>query len=150
MKPHGQRGNEGLALWFGLGDEGHVQITHAVEVFGPGFFTAPFFMSLSMRAMAALTDLAEEHGVFLAAQIHSHPGTFVDLSELDEAHGIRTPDYLSVVCPYYAQRPIARLDECGLHVFERDRYRRLASDEIERRVTVRGTQLTKLRLEVHL
>lgn len=148
MRPYGARGNEGLALWFGCGDEQDVHITHVVEVFGPGFYTAPLFMSLSMRAMAALTDLAEKHGVFLAGQIHSHPGTFIDLSELDEAHGIRTPDYLSVVCPFYAQRNIAGLHECGVHVFDRDRYRRLAADEIDRRIMVRGAPLTKLRLEV--
>ena len=149
MRPHGARGNEGLALWFGSGDDYHVHITHVVEVFGPGFFTAPHFMSLSMRAMTVLTEFAEKQGVFLAGQIHSHPGSFVDLSELDEVHGIRTPDYLSIVCPYYAQRRIAGLHECGVHVFERDRYRRLAADEIERRIMVRGAPLTILRLEVH-
>lgn len=148
MRPHGARGNEGLALWFGRGDEHRVHITHAVEMFGPGFVTAPLYMSLSMRAMSALTELAEKHGVFLAGQIHSHPGTFIDLSELDEVHGIRTPDYLSVVCPHYAQPCIAGLHECGVHVFERDRYRRLAADEIERRIMVRGAPLTKLRVEV--
>lgn len=148
MRPHGARGNEGLALWFGDGDERHVRITHAVEVFGPGFATTPLYMSLSMRAMAALTDLAEKHRVFLAGQIHSHPGTFTDLSALDEAHGIRTPDYLSAVCPYYAQRHLTGLDECGMHVFERDRYHRLSVEEIARRITIRSVPLMKLRLEV--
>jgi hypothetical protein len=101
-----------------------------------------------MRAMVALTELAEKHGVFLAGQIHSHPGNFIDLSELDEVHGLRTPGYLSVVCPYYAQRRISGLHDCGVHVFEPDGYRRLAADEIERRITVRDASLTKLRLEV--
>ncbi|MEQ1801888.1 MAG: hypothetical protein ABL989_08200 [Gammaproteobacteria bacterium] len=148
MRPHGTRGNEGLALWFGRGDEQHVQITLAVEVSGAGFFTTPLYMSLSMRAMAALTDLAEKHGVFLAGQIHSHPGSFIDLSELDQAQGIRAPDYLSVVCPYYAQRHVAGLHECGVHVFERARYRRLAAEEIAQRIVVANTPLAKLRLEV--
>ena len=148
MRPHGARGNEGLALWFGRGDERDVQITLAVEVCGAGFLTTPLFMKLSMRAMAALTDLAEKRGVFLAGQIHSHPGSFIDLSELDEAQGIRTPDYLSVVCPYYAQRHVAGLHECGVHVFEGARYRRLATEEILRRITVATAPLAKLRLEV--
>jgi proteasome lid subunit RPN8/RPN11 len=148
MRPHGVRGNEGLALWFGRGDERRVQITLAVEVCGAGFRTTPLFMSLSMRAMAALTDLAEKHGVFLAGQIHSHPGSFIDLSELDEAQGIRTPNYLSVVCPYYAQRDVTDLHECGVHVFEGVRYRRLAADEIMRRIVVVNAPLATLRLEV--
>jgi len=150
MRPHGARGNEGLALWFGSGDERHVQFTHVVEVLGPGFTTMPLYMSLSLRAMAALTDLAEKHGMFLAGQIHAHPATFIDLSELDEAQGIRTPDYLSVVCPHYAQRRIAGLEACGVHVFERDRYRRMSIQEIARRIVVRDAPLTVLRLEVPL
>jgi proteasome lid subunit RPN8/RPN11 len=148
MRPHGARGNEGLALWFGRGDERRVKITLAVEVCGAGFLTTPLFMSLSMRAMAALTDLAEKRRVFLAGQIHSHPGSFIDLSELDEAKGIRTPNYLSVVCPYYAQRDVAGLHECGVHVFEGAQYRRLAAEEIARRIAIANAPLAKLRLEV--
>src|SRR5262249_35967037 len=146
MCPHGVRGNEGLSLWFGDGDERRVQITHAVEVFGSGFITTPLYMSLSMRAMAALTDLAEKHRIFLAGQIHSHPGTFTDLSELDKACGIRTPNYLSVVCPYYAQRRMTAWKDCGVHVFEQARYRRLSINEVAHRINFRQVLLTKFRL----
>jgi proteasome lid subunit RPN8/RPN11 len=148
MRPHGAHGNEGLALWFGGGDERHVQFSHVVEVFGPGFTTTPLYMSLSMRAMAALTEFADRNGVFLAGQIHSHPGTFIDLSELDEVHGIRAPDYLSVVCPFYAQRALDGLEACGVHIFDRNRYRRLGADELRRRLEVREVAFKKVRLEV--
>ncbi|MBS0418659.1 MAG: hypothetical protein JSR66_13180 [Proteobacteria bacterium] len=148
MRPHGARGNEGLALWFGSGDERHVQFTHIVEVFGPGFTTTPLYMSLSLHAMAALTDFADGHGVFLAGQIHSHPGKFIELSELDEAHGIRVPGYLSVVCPFYAQRALEGLGSCGVHTFDGNRYRRMEVDEVRRRIEVRKVPLKKLRLEV--
>jgi len=148
MQPHGQRGNEGLALWFGQGDEREVQFTHVVDIFGPGFRTTPLYMSLTWRAMATLTDFADRHGIFLAGQIHSHPGTFVDLSQLDQAHGIRVPDYLSVVCPYYAQDPHTVLDACGVHLFEMNRYRRMGTDELRRRLVLRDAPLQSVRLEV--
>lgn len=148
MQPNGARGIEGLALWFGVGDEREVQFTHVVEIFGPGFTAAPLFMRLSLRAMAALTEFAERQGVFLAGQIHSHPGTFTELSELDQAHGIRVPHYLSVVCPYYAQTTLDSLLPCGVHTFEGDRYRRMEADEIHRRIVVRELHIQKVRLEV--
>lgn len=148
MQPHGARGNEGLALWFGVDSGQSVRITHAVEVFGRGFQTTPLFMSLSMRAMASLTEFADQRKVFLAGQIHSHPGTLLDLSELDEAKGIRTPNYLSVVCPFYAQRPEIALSACGVHVFERNRYRRMATAEITRRIRFDSAPVHKLRVEV--
>lgn len=53
-----------------------------------------------------------------------------------------------MVCPYYAQRRIAGLHECGVHVFDRDHSQRLAADDIDRRIMVRGAPLTNLRLEV--
>ena len=148
MRPRGARGNEGLALWFGHGDERHVRFTHVVEVFGRGFTTTPLYMSLSLRAMATLTEFAAQHDVFLAGQIHSHPGRFVDLSDLDQVHGIRVPDYLSIVCPFYAQRALESLDCCGVHLFESQRYRRLGADEVSRRIAVREAPLQKFRLEV--
>lgn len=148
MRPHGMVGNEGLALWFGTADGDCADVTHLVEVSGPGFRTTPLYMSLSLRAMMVLTDLAEKLDAFLIGQIHSHPERFLDLSELDKTHGIRSPDYLSVVCPYYAQRDLSGFDDCGVHVFENRCYRRMSPDEISRRLIVREAHITKIRCEV--
>jgi proteasome lid subunit RPN8/RPN11 len=147
MRPHGALGNEGLALWLGRAEGTRVDVEHVVEVWGVGFQTSPLFMSLSMRAMASLTDLAEYVGAYLVGQIHSHPRTFVDLSELDESHGIRIPNYLSLVCPYYAQRD-STIGECGVHVFEDRAYRRLEPVEAENRITVTTSRVNKIYLEV--
>src|SRR5205814_4489615 len=98
--------------------------------------------------MAALTDLAERLGVFLAGQIHSHPARFVELSELDKVHGIRVPNYLSVVCPFYAQRNLASLVECSIHEFENDRYRRLEPNEVAARLSFSPPPVTPLHQEV--
>lgn len=147
MRPHGAVGNEGLALWLGTGSGARAEITHVVEVRGAGFRTSPLFMSLSMRAMASLTELADRQGAYLVGQIHSHPGTLLNLSELDEEHGIRIPDYLSVVCPYYAQRNSA-LGDCGIHVFEGRSYRRLNRAEAEHRITATASRVNKIFIEV--
>jgi len=148
MRPHGALGNEGLALWFGVDEGERVEISHVVDVSGPGFQTTPLYMSLSLGAMAALTDLAEQLDVALVGQIHSHPARFLDLSPVDQRQGIRSPNYLSAVCPYYAQRPVDRFDECGVHVFEDQRYRRMSGDEMSRRLVVHNLPVSVIHFEV--
>lgn len=149
MRPHGARGNEGLALWLGTSDDPlQATVSHVVELYGSGFLTSPLHMRLSLRAMAALTDLADRLGVYLVGQIHSHPGTFIDLSELDKAQGMRIPDYLSVVCPHYAQRSETTFGDCGVHVFESTGYRWLPPADAARRILYSETKVTVLRYEV--
>ena len=150
MRPHGAQGNEGLALWLGTSDDAQrVTVTHALEIYGSGFVTAPLEMRLSLRAMATLTGLADRLGRYLVGQIHSHPGNFTDLSVVDKERGIRVPDYLSVVCPHYAQRSDVTLGDCGLHMFEGAKYRRLSSAEISRQVFQVGECVNIVRCEVN-
>lgn len=148
MRPHGVVGNEGLALWFGTVNGARINITHVVDVYGPGFRTTPLYMALSLRAMAALTNLAEQLDAFLVGQIHSHPERLLDLSEIDKAKGIRSPDYLSIVCPYYAQRNLSSFADCGAHVFEKRNYRRMLQDEIPQRLIVCNSVATTIRFKV--
>ncbi len=150
MRPHGALGNEGLALWFGNADDSQVNVTHVINVYGPGFRTTPLYMSLSLRSMTVLTDFAEQLDIFLVGQIHSHPGRLLDLSELDQEHGIRIPDYLSMVCPFYAQRDLSGLDECSAHVFEGRSYRRMPPEEVSRRLIVNDTSVITVDCEVPL
>lgn len=148
MRPHGIQGNEGLALWLGRSDGEIATITHVVAPCGPGFQTTPLHMHLSFGAMARLTELASRLGIYLVGQIHSHPGLFLDLSEVDEELGIRCQDYLSVVCPYYAQRQLDSFEECGVHVFDDNRYRRLALPELRCRVRPSNSLVELIHLEV--
>jgi hypothetical protein len=149
MRPAGRAGNEGLALWMGTGDDDSVVVTHVFGVHGSGFVTSPLYLRLSFRAIAQLSDLADQRGVYLVGQIHSHPGTLVDLSDLDRIQGFRVPDFLSVVCPHYAQRPQTTLDNCGVHVFDRGDYRRLTSMEARRRIRVETSTAQVVHCEVH-
>ena len=150
MRPNGALGNEGLALWFGTADESVTTVSHVVEVYGQGFKTSPLHMSLSYGAMSKLTDLAETLNCCLVGQIHSHPERFLDLSLLDRQQGIRVPDYLSVVCPHYAQSDVSKFAECGVHVFEKVDYRRLTAAEIASRIVRGDEKVKRLKCEVPL
>jgi proteasome lid subunit RPN8/RPN11 len=148
MGPHGRLGNEGLALWLGRVEGHRARVTHVVSPRGQGFRASPLQLKLSWNAMARLTDLSDALGTYLVGQIHSHPGLFVDLSEVDEKYGIRCQDYLSVVCPHYAQRPVAGVEDCGVHVFDRGSYRRLGAPEVARRVAMSPSKVELVDLEV--
>jgi len=147
MRPHGACGNEGLALWFGSVEGNKATVTRIIAASGPGFVTSPDYLSLSSAAMCTLTDLAEQIDAVLVGQIHSHPGRFVDLSALDKEHGIRADGYLSVVCPFYAQRYVG-LDECGVHVFDNFAYRRMSAREVSARIIPCDAELSIIRCEV--
>jgi hypothetical protein len=149
MRPLGAQGSEGLALWFGTMDAQHIAtVSHVVRPHGPGFLTSPLYLRLSMRAIGQLTDFADRSGLFLVGQIHSHPGTFVDLSDIDIRQGFRVQNFLSVVCPHYAQYPSTSWGECGVHVFDEGRYRRLAPSEVASRVYESATPVIRVDLEV--
>ncbi|MBI3528641.1 MAG: hypothetical protein HY067_11805 [Betaproteobacteria bacterium] len=150
MRMPGASGNEGLALWLGRSDDDvSIFITHVIEVYGTGFSTSPLHLSLSRRAISELTDLADHLGAYLVGQIHSHPGRFIDLSELDRVQGFRVPDFLSVVCPNYAQYADTRIGDCGIHVFERGDFRRLSNAEAKNRILMSPVSVEKVYCEVN-
>jgi hypothetical protein len=148
MRPYGARGHEGLALWFGDEAAGTVTITHLVMPYGPGLVTHSLHLSLSMRAMSRITRLAGEIDRYWAGQIHSHPGTMLELSDVDKQMGVLVQDYLSLVCPYYAQRDTREVGQCGVHAFDRGAYRRLPTSEVAQRIVVSDRRVQLVPVEV--
>jgi hypothetical protein len=149
MRPNGLHGNEGLALWLGDERDRTARVTHILRLHGSGFVAGPLQLSLSMRAISRITDLSDELGLYWVGQIHSHPGMFVDLSRVDRAFGVKVQDYLSVVCPHYAQARTSDLNECGVHVFDEGAYRRFTQCEVATRIRIGQHKAEVLDLEVH-
>jgi proteasome lid subunit RPN8/RPN11 len=148
MRPYGVRGHEGLALWFGAANDEVSEITHVVLPFGPGLTTHPLFLNLSMRAMVRLTAFAEKHDLVWLGQIHSHPRQMLGLSEVDVEMGVKVQDYLSVVCPFYAQHGTDSFGQCGVHVFDGDGYRQMQDAEVMLRVRLTPKPAEIVRIEV--
>lgn len=137
MAPDGKRGCEGIVLWLGVVIQRTATITHLVGLHGPKVIKRPDHLRIEPDLFNELVDLCEEVGSMLLGQIHSHPGTFVDLSETDKRYGVSTPHYLSVVAPYYAQDPRVGWAQCGVHVFHDTLgFQRLSPEQVSRRVQV--------------
>lgn len=148
MTPKGRLGHEGLALWFGkiTGDVAHV--SHLIAPYGSGVKTSPLHLALSANAIVTLTDFADKNRVCLIGQTHSHPENYVDLSLPDRQYGIKVQGYLSVVVPYYAQRPLSSISDCGVHVYYGADYRRLSDEEIMGRIISSEAELAIVRVKV--
>ena len=134
MAPDGVRGCEGVALWLGRRSGATAEITHVVALRGPGILKLPDHLSISPELLNEVTDVAIELDCYIVGQIHSHPDAWVDLSIPDQRYGIRTEGYLSVVAPFFAQRPDTTLADCGVHLFDGGHWRRLDPSELARRV----------------
>jgi hypothetical protein len=135
---------EGIALWGGVAEpcayDHAIRVTHVILLRGPGVVRGMGYIGISPELLNDVTDAlaALDGDVYLVGQIHGHPTlASTDLSEVDIAYGSRTPHYLSVVAPDYGMARVARLAECGVHVFEpRGGWRRFAPAEVVARVAV--------------
>lgn len=136
MAPDGACGCEGVAMWLGRRIVGVVTVTHVIGLRGPGVIKRPDQLLISAELLCEVTDVAIEHGVYLVGQIHSHPDSWVDLSESDKRCGIQAPGYLSVVAPHFARDPATTPGQCGFHVFRRGGWRRLPPWERPWRVAI--------------
>lgn len=135
MSADGRKGNEGIVLWAGTVDGGVGRVNQLIGLHGPLIQKRPLQMRIDPDLFAKVSIFCGRHKFILLGQIHSHPKTFTDLSDVDKKYGIATPNFLSVVAPYYAQHSQTTWNECGVHVFEDGLgFRRLTHVEAKKRV----------------
>lgn len=135
MAADGRNGCEGIVLWLGKVSGGVASIKHLVGLTGPLIVKLPDHLRVDPDLFCRVAEFSEARELTLVGQIHSHPGTYVDLSYADIKYGIAAPYYLSVVAPHYAQDARADWGECGVHMFEPKRgFRRLGANEVGKRI----------------
>lgn len=136
MSLDGQYGNEGVALWLGRRKDKIARITHVIVLRGKGITKHPDLLIIEDWLFDEVTDIAIDQNVSLIGQIHSHgKGHGTDLSLTDRIHGIAVPYYLSLVAPDYAQNTNTNIEDCGVHIFEKNiGYRRMTKQEIFSRI----------------
>lgn len=126
----GEEPHEGVAYWAGrrVGDDCFV-----LTCIAPSARTTYGSFDTSSTTNAQVVMYLASVGLELIGQVHSHPSDLVGHSEGDDQRALMPYDgFLSVVVPHYARRGMRPLTACGVHVFERRQFRRLAAAEIER------------------
>lgn len=91
----------------------------------------------STNTNAEVVAFLSDAGLSLLGQVHTHPGKFVDHSEGDdEGAFMRTENYISIVVPNYGRQGMLPLGRCGVHRYERGRFRRLLGAELETAICI--------------
>jgi proteasome lid subunit RPN8/RPN11 len=146
MAIDGRRGNEGIVLWLGRGEDNVAEVTHLIRLRGPLVEKRPDFINIHPSLLNDVIDVAIERNARIIGQVHSHgPGYSLDLSPTDREYGIKAPSYLSLVAPAYAKTAAAP-HSWGVHVCaDGTKYIRLTPDEARRRLQlVPGAHLSFL------
>ncbi len=121
--------HEGVVYWAGRSADGHCLITTCIA---PKASTTWGSFDTSMAANAEVISFLARHRLELLAQVHSHPGPYVDHSTGDDCGALMPyENYLSIVVPHYAQHGLSPLNNCGIHRFESGQFRRLTDEEID-------------------
>ena len=137
MAADGPRRCDGIVFWLGGVMHRTATITHLVGLHGPRVVKRPDHLRIDPGLFNELASLCDEVGATLLGQIHSHPGTFVDLSITDKRYGVSTPHYLSVVAPFYAQDPHTEWSQCGVHVYSPGLgFERFLPEQVNKRIQI--------------
>ena len=107
--------HEGIVYWSGSKNN---EVDMIDMVIAPMFVSSPLRVSTSPLANALMIKALAKEDRIQIAQVHSHPGKWVDHSEGDDEFApFKVNGLYSIVVPYYCQRGILPLSKCGVHIF---------------------------------
>ena len=146
----GERGHESLLFWAGIeiGSSGFVTTCiYPPRVSVPSISFHPFppihplhSQTLSLPVPSTYMSLEDgarmisemrKRGLYLIAQIHSHPGSAFH-SAIDDTHAFALYEgFLSIVVPNFGKEGMDPLSKCAIYRCEADgKFRRLTEEEI--------------------
>jgi len=74
-------------------------------------------ITIQSSGFAALSTICNEHGLRVIADVHTHPGAWVEQSDIDQANPmIATRGHVAVIVPNFASEAV-RAADCGVHVY---------------------------------
>lgn len=121
--------HEGIAYWAGHRLSNRSVVTTCIA---PGAKTGVRSFKTSLAANAQVVAYVANVNLEVLGQVHSHPASIVDHSLTDDKDALMPYEgFLSVVVPYYGRRGMTPLVDCGIHIFEAGRFRRMARTEVE-------------------
>lgn len=122
------RGHESVLYWAGMEMDNKWVLSTCIR---PVARTTRGSFQTSTRANAEVISFLAAHQLGLLAQVHTHPGSFIDHSEGDDEGAFMAfENFISIVVPDYGRQGILPLTQCGVHRMENGQFRRLRVDEI--------------------
>lgn len=121
--------HEGVVYWAGH-TFGNTWV--ALEAIAPEAETGRGFFNTSSIANAKAISEACNHGLSLIAQVHSHPGGWVDHSDGDDRGAFKPfPGTYSIVVPSYA-RSQSEPGQWGVYRWDGHRFSHIATDALQK------------------
>jgi hypothetical protein len=125
---------EGLVYWAGNGNGGNFEITAAVA---PKTEATRYGFKTSNTSNARFVEFICDNDLLYIAQVHSHPGTMVDHSIVDnEETAFRSEGLISIVVPVFGRKGMLPLTVCGIHRFAAGKFPRLGNRYIRRHFNI--------------
>lgn len=139
LRTYGRGQHEGIVYWGGLESTG---VSAVLCAFAPDASTGRGFFRTEAEANARLVDELGRRSLTLVAQVHSHPGTWIDHSNGDDLGAlVRFEGFWSVVVPSYAVAGMRPLAANGVHLFAGGQFMRLTDEAVGARVQVVPTSV---------
>ncbi len=121
--------HEGLVYWGGQKDGDKITVS---IVIAPKTMSDYGRVSTSPRSNFDVVRLLNKYNGVQIAQVHSHPGTWVDHSPGDDdLAAFKVNGLLSIVVPRYCSRGMPSLSSCGIHRYTNGEFIRLAPDYVK-------------------
>ena len=127
---HAQEQHEGIAYWAGIPFSNGLVITSVIV---PEAKTTYGAYHTSVAANARVVNMVNRYQLQLVAQVHGHPSSWVDHSEIDDIKAFMPYEgFYSIVLPWYGSRGMFPLNTCGIYRFEKGKFKKVVPTEIER------------------
>jgi hypothetical protein len=132
MPPH-----EGLVYWGGQKDGDRITIS---IIIAPKTTSSYGRVSTSPRSNFEVVRLLSKYNRVQIAQVHSHPGKWIDHSSGDDdLAAFKVAGLLSIVVPRYCHKGMIPLSGCGIHRYTNGEFIRLAPNYIKRHFIVENS-----------
>ena len=130
----GPEEHEGVVYWGGMETPGGPVVLTAMS---PTAATTWGSFRTDSDANAKLVLTLARLDLVLVAQVHSHPGDWVDHSDGDDSGAlVRFQGFWSLVVPHFARGGMQHLSNLGIHLYDAGEFRRLSNEAAAARVRI--------------
>lgn len=120
---------EGLVYWGGIKNEAAIMITTCIA---PLIKASRYNIGIDHFANYKVVEALSANNIVHIAQVHSHPGKWVDHSDTDDEYAsFKRDGLLSLVVPLFCEEGMLPLKRCGIHRFIGTEFKRLTDSYVK-------------------
>jgi hypothetical protein len=127
---------EGLVYWSGTIRNNKCLVVSAVA---PKVQATRHAINTTHESNAMFVEYIREHKLQYISQVHSHPGEWVDHSDVDNTKAaFRSEGLVSIVVPSFGKIGMLPFTKCGVHRYMKGNFSRLGNSYIKKHFKLIG------------